>query len=184
MRARDDGLVNAHRRRWWRTAAPRYAVLLLALSACGGQATRPAPPPSQPTPAARSPAAPASPAPTASVPVSIQLAESRYGRIIVDGSGRALYLFDADTDERSTCYTACAAAWPPFITSQTPVAGPDLAPALTSTTVREDGARQVTYNRHPLYFYVGDRRPGEVNCQAAVEYGGGWYVLDGQGNRI
>ena len=102
----------------------------------------------------------------------------------MDASGRALYLFDADKDPTSTCYRACAAAWPPFMVTQAPTAGPGLAQTLTSTTVREDGSRQVAYNDHPLYYYIGDPSPGQVNCQAVVEFGGGWYVVDAKGNKI
>lgn len=167
-------------------AARMYPILLMLVGACGGQATHAAPPRSHvpsSTPSLTAPASPSAEA-TASTPVTIKLADSRYGRIIVDGSGRALYLFDADKGPTSTCYTACGAAWPPFIVAQAPTTGPDLAQALTSTTVRNDGSRQVTYNGHPLYYYIGDPGPGQVNCQAVVEFGGGWYVVDGQGNKI
>lgn len=166
--------------------APKYTVVLLLLSACGGQATHAAPLPSKTASSARSPAGTASPSAraTPSTPVTLKLADSRYGKIIVDGSGRALYLFDADRGPLSTCYTDCATAWPPFIATQAPTAGPDLTQALTSTTTRNDGSKQVTYNGHPLYYYIGDPGPGQVNCQAVVEFGGGWYVVDGQGNKI
>ncbi len=111
------------------------------------------------------------------------MAESRYGKIIVDVSGRALYLFDADRGAAS-CYDACASAWPPLLAVQAPGAGPSLDQALISTTARKDGSKQVAYNGHPLYYYAGDRNPGEIKCQAAVEYGGGWYVVDGRGDKI
>ena len=167
--------------------SPGFAFVLLVLSACGGQATHAAPLPSQAASSAPAPVtAAASPSaqPSQSGPLTLQLADSRYGKIVVDGSGRALYLFDADRSPVSTCYGACATAWPPLIETHPPTAGPDLAQALTSMTARTDGSQQVTYNGHPLYYYVGDRGPGEVNCQAVVEYGGGWYVVDRQGSKI
>jgi predicted lipoprotein with Yx(FWY)xxD motif len=49
---------------------------------------------------------------------------------------------------------------------------------------RRDGRLQVTYAGHPLYYYVGDRRPGEVLCQAVAEYGGTWYVVAPDGRAI
>jgi predicted lipoprotein with Yx(FWY)xxD motif len=164
----------------------KYTVMLLLLSACGGKVTPSALPPSEAASSGPSPAAAASPPAEATPPtvVALRLADSRYGKIIVDGPGRALYLFDADRSTVSTCYTACATAWPPFVMTQPPTAGPGLAQALTSTTTRNDGSKQVTYNGHPLYYYIGDAGPGQVNCQAVVEFGGGWYVLDGQGNKI
>ena len=111
-------------------------------------------------------------------------ASSRYGQIVVDAAGHTLYLFDADKAGSSRCYDACAAAWPPLLTSVEPLAGGGLTPALAGSVLRTDGARQVTYNGHPLYYYAGDRAPGDIRCQAAVEYGGGWYVLDSAGNQI
>jgi hypothetical protein len=42
----------------------------------------------------------------------------------------------------------------------------------------------VVYNGHPLYYYAGDNAPGEIKCQAVVEFGGGWYVVDGNGNKV
>ena len=111
-------------------------------------------------------------------------ASSRYGPIVVDAAGHTLYLFDAEASGSPQCYGACAAAWPPLLTSVEPLAGGGLSPDLAGSVLRSDGARQVTYNRHPLYLYIGDREPGEIRCQAAVEYGGGWWVLDSAGNQI
>jgi predicted lipoprotein with Yx(FWY)xxD motif len=45
------------------------------------------------------------------------------------------------------------------------------------TTRRADGTLQVTYAGRPLYYYVGDRRPGQILCQNVSEYGGLWFVV-------
>ena len=37
--------------------------------------------------------------------------------------------------------------------------------SLLRTTKRSDGRLQVTYGGRPLYYYVGDRKPGQVLCQ-------------------
>lgn len=42
----------------------------------------------------------------------------------------------------------------------------------------------MTYAGHPLYYYVGDRRPRQILCQAAVEFGGTWYVVAPGGHAI
>lgn len=171
----------------WLKMAPAATAALLLVSACGTQstpagsvaATTVASAPQSPTARPVQSAIPA-PAP----PLTLTLASSRYGRILADASGRALYLFDADRTPTSTCNTTCASAWPPFLTSQEPAVGPDLDQALVSTTTRNDGSKQVTYNGHPLYYYVGDPKPGDVNCQAVSEFGGGWFVVDSRGNKI
>jgi predicted lipoprotein with Yx(FWY)xxD motif len=49
---------------------------------------------------------------------------------------------------------------------------------------RRDGRLQVTYAGHPLYFYVGDRRAGDVLCQGVAEFGGTWYVVGADGHAI
>ena len=54
---------------------------------------------------------------------------------------------------------------------------------LLGTTTRRGGRRQVTYNGHPLYYYVTDTRPGQITCQDVVEFGGTWLVVDPRGQR-
>ena len=48
---------------------------------------------------------------------------------------------------------------------------------LLGTTRRRDGRLQATYAGKPLYYYVGDRRPGQILCQNVREFGGLWLVL-------
>ena len=49
-------------------------------------------------------------------PATISVQGSSLGQILVDGSGKTLYLFEADTGPLSTCSGACAQAWPPLTT--------------------------------------------------------------------
>jgi predicted lipoprotein with Yx(FWY)xxD motif len=55
---------------------------------------------------------------------------------------------------------------------------------LLGSARRRDGRLQITYAGHPVYYYVGDRRPQEILCQAATEFGGTWYVVAPGGNAI
>lgn len=116
---------------------------------------------------------------------SVQLGDSQYGRLIVDRAGRTLYLFTREHTGRSACYGACARAWPPYLAHGRLRAGHGLRRSLLSTTRRRDGSRQVTYAGHPLYYYVADRRAGQVLCQNVREFGGDWLVVhpDGTPNR-
>jgi len=109
---------------------------------------------------------------------------TQYGNVLVDGNGRALYLFTRDRTPTSQCYGACAGRWPPFLTTGKPVAGADAQPKLLGTTVRRGGHTQVTYRGHPLYYYIDDRHRGEVLCQDVEEFGGHWYVLTARGNPV
>jgi predicted lipoprotein with Yx(FWY)xxD motif len=109
---------------------------------------------------------------------TLRSSDSRYGRILVDGNGRTLYLFTREPTAKSRCYGDCARAWPPFLTSGDPRAGKGVNGRFVGTTRRRNGKRQVTYNGHPLYYYVTDRRPGEITCQNVVEFGGTWRVVN------
>lgn len=102
---------------------------------------------------------------------------SEYGRILFDGRGFVLYGFTADRRRRSVCSGACAAAWPPYIVTGTPRAGRGVKKSMLGTIRRSDGKRQVTYAGRPLYYYVGDRRPGQILCQDVFEFGGDWLVV-------
>jgi predicted lipoprotein with Yx(FWY)xxD motif len=114
----------------------------------------------------------------------LKLVDSDYGTILSSGRGRALYLFTADHGKGSSCSGDCATAWPPYIVKSKPTAAAGTKSRLVGTTRRSDGKLQATYAGHPVYYYEGDRSPGEVNCQAAVEFGGYWYVLRSNGKAV
>jgi predicted lipoprotein with Yx(FWY)xxD motif len=115
---------------------------------------------------------------------SVGVTRTQYGKVLVDGNGRALYLFTRDRTPSSRCYGACAAAWPPFLTAARPAAGAGAQGDLIGTTTRGGGLAQVTYAGHPLYYFIGDRNPGEVNCQGVEEFGGTWYVVARRGSAV
>jgi predicted lipoprotein with Yx(FWY)xxD motif len=127
-------------------------------------------------------ATPSSGAPAAAV----DLRGSKLGRILVDGQGRTLYLFEADKAGKSTCNGACASAWPPYLSSGTPQAGTGVTGALLGTSVRSDdsGGTQVTYHGHPLYYYAGDNQPGDTAGEGLNQFGAKWYALAPSGNKI
>jgi predicted lipoprotein with Yx(FWY)xxD motif len=108
-----------------------------------------------------------------------------YGPALADRRGFALYLFTHDRSASSTCFGACASAWPPYEGATRPlVAGAGAHGVLLGAVRRPDGRYQVTYAGHPLYYYVGDRRPGEVLCQGVEQFGGTWYVVAVDGAAI
>ena len=113
----------------------------------------------------------------------VTVRSSRYGRVLFDGRGRALYLFTHDRPRTSRCFGDCARAWPPFYTRGTPRARGDARPSLVGS-IRRGKRRQVTYAGQPLYYYVGDREPGQILCQAVTEFGGVWYVVAPDGDAV
>jgi predicted lipoprotein with Yx(FWY)xxD motif len=155
------------------------AVLgLIAFTGCGGTDKQAS---SQET---RKAGAPTAAKRTAAKPTTVEVMKTRYGRILVDGRGRALYLFTRESGPTARCYGACANAWPVFGAGGSVRAGTGANRHLIGTTHRRDGTRQVTYAGHPLYYYVTDRRPGEVTCQNVDEYGGTWLVVAPGGTAI
>ncbi|KAB2847471.1 MAG: hypothetical protein F9K44_13360 [Hyphomicrobiaceae bacterium] len=115
--------------------------------------------------------------------VKVKVQQSRFGKVLMNGGGKALYLFSKDRKGPSKCYGPCATAWPPFITKGKPVAGKGVKGRKLGTTKRSDGRRQVTYGGHPVYFYVDDS-PGVILCQDVFEFGGRWLLLDAAGKAV
>ena len=115
---------------------------------------------------------------------TVKVAKSKLGSILVDSRGITLYDFPPDKAGKSTCYGACAALWPPLLTKAKPLAGLGAHAALLGTTKRKDGKLEVTYNGHPLYFFVSDRKPGQTTGQGVKQFGAPWWVLSPTGKEI
>jgi predicted lipoprotein with Yx(FWY)xxD motif len=145
----------------------------LAVAACGGGAATASPPP-----------APSKTTTTPAQTATVRVANSRLGRILVDSTGRTLYLFKGDSGTSSACSGACAVAWPPLRTGAGPAVVGGGNGALVGTIPRSDGARQVTYNGHPLYTFVKDDKPGDVNGQGLTAFGAAWFAVSPAGNQI
>jgi predicted lipoprotein with Yx(FWY)xxD motif len=164
------------KRRSWALAVAGIAAVALAVTGCGGSSD------GQQT---ASYGAPSPTAPTkSSGAASVGLASSNLGKILVDGQGRTLYLFEADEGTASTCDGACASAWPPLTTAGSPNAGSGVSASKLGTTTRGDGTSEVTYNGHPLYTYAGDSAPGQTSGQGSDAFGAEWYVLSPAGTPI
>jgi predicted lipoprotein with Yx(FWY)xxD motif len=117
-------------------------------------------------------------------PQTVSASPDQLGDILVDGKGRTLYLFEADTASRSACVGQCIDVWPPLLVTDGPEAGHGIRRRLLGRVHRGDGDTQVTYGGHPLYLYVGDEQPGDTNGQALEQFGAKWFVLGGSGRRI
>ena len=121
----------------------------------------------------------------AKAPATLTVRNTRFGSVLFDGRGRALYAFTRDPrGGRSQCYGACAKAWPVDFAKGRPLAGQGVRQSLIGTTRRRDGQRQITYNGRPLYYYVGDKSPGQILCQNIDEFGGTWLVVRPNGQLV
>ena len=163
------------------------AAALLA-AACGSSSTgagnpygAPAVSPSQAPVATPS----ANPTPSVATGTTIAVGTTRLGQVLVDASGRTVYLFVADAGTASTCNSsACVQYWPPVLTTGAPQAGSGVNQSLLGTTARQDGTTEVTYAGHPLYYFISDTKAGDVTGQGVNGFGGPWYVVSPSGMRI
>jgi predicted lipoprotein with Yx(FWY)xxD motif len=153
------------------------AAVVIAIAGCGGGGTSNAGKTSHPAAGTAQTAA-------RSGPTMVGVGTTKPGQILVDSQSRSLYLFEKDTGTASTCYGACASSWPPLTASGIPKAGGAIVAAKLGTTKRTDGQTQVTYNRHPLYYYAGDTAPGQTTGQGLKQFGAGWDVVAPSGNKI
>ena len=93
-------------------------------------------------------------------------------------------MLSADRTRKSTCFGACAQAWPPLRASRKPTVGTGLKASKVGTIKRSDGKPQVTYNGHPLYRFVKDTKAGQTNGQGIVAFGGRWSVVSPAGRPV
>lgn len=145
------------------------AVMACALlGACGGGSAEPSAPGGQEP---------------AEEPPAIELQSSDFGEILVDSQGMTLYMFVPDVEKggRPTCLGDCADAWPALEATGEPVAGAGLKDSALGTVERTDGTTQVTYNELPLYFFSGDKSPGDTKGQSLNDV---WWVVSSAGKPV
>ncbi|PSM39052.1 hypothetical protein C6Y14_34110 [Streptomyces dioscori] len=105
----------------------------------------------------------------------LKTAKGSAGIWLTDPAGRTLYLNTKDKKTASNCYDKCAKEWPPLTTTKpVTVTGKYTVPSSVGTITRTDGAKQVTYGGHPLYYYKGDSAPNEIKGQGVD---GKWFLI-------
>ena len=115
---------------------------------------------------------------------TLKLRSTRYGPILFDCRDRVLYGFTRDKrGGKSTCYGACATAWPVYFANGKVRALRGVKQSLIGSVRRRNGRLQVTYNGWPLYFYAHEG-PREVKCQNVNEFGGLWLVVKANGRLV
>lgn len=87
--------------------------------------------------------------------------------LLTGKNGMTLYTFAQDRPGESACSWHCIKIWPPARVGD--AAGPEFG-AIT----REGGERQLTYDGRPLYYFIGDRHPGDANGAGIEQV---WYAV-------
>lgn len=92
------------------------------------------------------------------------------GGVLTDAAGRTLYTFDKDQPGKTNCQGGCAQNWPAYTAE--PAAGAKVPSELTR--FEHDGVQQWAWNGNPLYYFIGDAKPGDKNGDGK---GGVWHVV-------
>lgn len=135
-------------------------ALLMTLVACGNeapQATQEQPQPGR---------------------AEVKIAQSDLGPILVDQMGRTLYAFTKDENKSSACDVDCIAVWP-ALTAQSKVEAKDGADTNLVSQIEESS--QAVYGKWPLYYFVGDQVPGDLNGQGVDDE---WFAIAPDGKLV
>jgi predicted lipoprotein with Yx(FWY)xxD motif len=113
-------------------------------------------------------------------PVTVKIATTPLGKVLVTTKGFTLYAFDPDgTDTVAPkCVDACAGVWPAYVaTKKTKGVGKGLDKSLLGI----GGGGQIVYNDHLLYRFSGDSAPGQTNGQGVANI---WHVVNNKGEPV
>ena len=114
---------------------------------------------------------------------TISVRSTAYGKILVNSKGDTLYLWAKDKNDKSACSGGCLAVWPFVLISGKPTAGSGMNAKLLGT-IKVKGGNEVTYNKHPLYTFVSDVKPGIISGEGYKSFGAPWWVVSTAGDAI
>ena len=114
---------------------------------------------------------------------TVSVRSTAYGKILVNSKGDTLYLWAKDKNDKSACSGGCLAVWPFVVISGKPTAGSGVNAKLLGT-IKVKGGNEVTYNKHPLYTYISDVKPGIISGEGNKSFGAPWWVVSTAGNAI
>jgi predicted lipoprotein with Yx(FWY)xxD motif len=113
--------------------------------------------------------------------VRVKAVSSPLGTILVDQDGKTLYLFEADSMNKSNCSGGCLTLWPAVMANGKATAGNGVSAGMIGTAT---GSSQVTYAGHPLYWFSGDTAAGDTNGEGLTDFGGAWYAVSPVGKSV
>jgi predicted lipoprotein with Yx(FWY)xxD motif len=171
--------MGIRRRALLATAVALVTVPFVATMAASAATASPA------APAAHAAVAHAAKTSTSGVTV-ITTEHTKFGTVLVTGTGESLYTFTGDefpfatTGLQLNCTslnvassgTPCTTAWPP-LTASSVIAEHGVRQSELGTVTR-NGVTQVTYFGKPLYGFVADKAPNDVNGEDVSAFDGNW----------
>jgi predicted lipoprotein with Yx(FWY)xxD motif len=117
---------------------------------------------------------------------TVKISDTLVGPLLVNQSGRTVYMFVRDKRRKDECRTikGCEQDWPAVTTVSKPVAGPGVKSSRLGTIPYKGNLREVTYNGYPLHTYRFDTGKGSVINIGNVQFGGAWYALNAKGKVV
>ncbi|MBX4997408.1 COG4315 family predicted lipoprotein [Rhizobium lentis] len=95
--------------------------------------------------------------------------ETAKGKVLAGENDMTLYTFKKDTKGVSNCYDDCAKNWPPLM-----AASDAKADGAYSIIERKDGTKQWAKDGMPLYYWVKDKKAGDITGDGV---GGNWDLV-------
>ena len=96
------------------------------------------------------------------------------GNYLTDSKGMTLYYFKNDQRDKNSCAGPCLEKWPIYYGDQiAPPRGSDAKEFGEFT--RADGRKQTTFKSWPLYYFSGDKAPGDIKGQGVND---SWYAIN------
>ena len=96
-------------------------------------------------------------------------APSAKNGMFVDAKGMTLYIFDNDAGGKPSCYDDCAKKWPPYLGK-----AEDKMTEGWTLVERKDKTLQWAYDKKPVYFFVSDKKKGDMTGEGM---GGVWHTI-------
>jgi predicted lipoprotein with Yx(FWY)xxD motif len=161
------------RGKWWAPAG--FAAAALVLAACGTSS-----PSSNSASSGSASSSTPSAASSAASAMVINTTRINGKKVLTNTQGMVLYWFAPDTSTKSNCSSQCLKYWPLVqgpATAGTGVTG-------TLSVITTNGVKQVVYDGHPLYTYVGDTSPGVDKGNGLNASGGLWWAVTPAGGKL
>jgi predicted lipoprotein with Yx(FWY)xxD motif len=125
------------------------------------------------------PAAATTAVPARAAATTIHLQKTPAGKRLTAHGSRTVYMFTIDTVNTSNCKKKCLKTWKPVTSRHAAKAGAHVV----KSKLRRIAHHQVSYNGHPLYYYIGDTGKRQANGEALFAFKGYWYTLTKKGNQ-
>lgn len=146
------------------------AAPLFLVSACGSSSST----------TTTSSGASTTPSPASGGSSGLHVADTSLGKVLVDSSGKTVYMLTADSPGHSSCSAACLQYWPPVA----PGPASSTVTAKVASTATTSGSTMATVGGWPVYTYIQDQKAGDVTGEGISTFGGVWYAVSPSGQPV